>query len=118
MQQFLMLSDPLGGFLAFTPPADGAQSSPFGALVPILFMVGVFYFILFRPMRKRQKQMQELIGNLKPGDKVVTNGGMMGTVTGISDRVIQVRIADGVKVDFTRNAIAGLQQSEAGEGGS
>jgi preprotein translocase subunit YajC len=118
MQHSLMLSDLLGGLLALTPSPEGSESSPFGALVPILFMVGVFYFILFRPMRKRQKQMQNLIGNLKSGDKVVTNGGMMGTVIGISDRVIQLRIADGVKVDFTRNAIAGLQTPEAGEGGS
>ena len=118
MQHLLMLPDPLGGFLAFATPAEGSQSSPFGALVPILFMVGVFYFILFRPMRKRQKQTQEMLSSLKPGDKVVTNGGMMGTVMGISDRVIQLRISDGVKVDFTRSSIAGLQQPEAGEGGS
>ena len=112
MLRTFMFLDPTDGMLALAPGANDPNASPFTALVPILVMLAVFYFILFRPMRRRQKHLQEMINNLKRGDKIVTNGGIMGIVMGISDKLVQVRIADSVTIDISRNAVASLQQEE------
>jgi len=82
------------------------------ALIPLVVMLGIFYFLLIRPMRQRQKQQEEMVRNLKNGDKVVTSGGIYGTIVGIRDDRLALRIADQVKIDVTKNAIAGLQESE------
>lgn len=114
----LITFDPAGAFLALAPGGGDPSANPLAALVPILLMLAVFYLILFRPMRKRQKKLQEMIDNLKRGDKVITTGGIFGTVMGISDRQIQLRIADQVTIEISRNAVAALQQPEEGGGGS
>ena len=78
-------------------------------------MVMVFvliYFMVISPSRKRQRKLQEMISNLKTGDKVITTGGIHGVLVGISDHLFQVRIADQVKIEVTRSAIAGLQAPE------
>lgn len=82
------------------------------ALIPLVVMLGIFYFLLIRPMRQRQKQQEEMVRNLKNGDKVVTSGGIYGTITGIRDDRVTLRVADQVKIDVTKNSIAGLQESE------
>lgn len=96
---------------AAPPPGDGAGSFLSG-LLPMILIIGVFYFMLILPARKRQKKLQEMIGNLKRGDKVITTGGIHGTVVGISDRLIQLRIADQITIDVSRNAIAAMQHPE------
>ena len=91
--------------------ADGsaAPASPLGN--PMVFMVLMFvvmYFVLIRPQRNRQKELESLIKALKEGDDVVTIGGAHGVVTSIKDKTVMVRIADGVKVEFDRTAIASV----------
>jgi preprotein translocase subunit YajC len=81
----------------------------FGMLIPMALIAAIFYFLIFRPMRKRQKDQESLIGNLKNGDRVVTSGGIYGTIAGIKDHTIQLKIADNVKIEVGKNAIAGLQ---------
>ena len=71
-------------------------------------MVLIFYFLLIAPVRKRQRQHDDLVANLKNGDKVVTNGGLYGTVVGIQDDRFRLKIAHQVKVDVTKQSIAGL----------
>ncbi len=86
---------------------------------PLVLMVvtfGIFYFLLIAPARKRQKQLQQTINALKPGDKVVTSGGVLGTVVGVTDRVIQLKISDQVKIDVLKSAIAGLQSEDPQRG--
>lgn len=98
-------------------PTGDATSSPFAIFFPFVVMAAVFYFILFRPMRQRQKKLQGMIDNLKRGDKVITTGGIFGVVVGIGDRIIQLRIADQVTIEVSRNAVAALQQpKDGGEG--
>lgn len=101
------------GLLALSPaPAEGRQGNVLVQLVPLLLIVVMFYFLVFSPMRKKQRKHAEMVHNLKAGDRVITSGGIHGTVVGIADHVIQLRIADQVKIDVAKSAITGLQQAE------
>ena len=97
------------------PPIAAAPGQP--SMLPNFVMMavifGIFYLLVFAPMRRKQKKHQEMVSALKNGDKVITNGGIHGTVVGVSDHVIQVRIASDVKIDLARNAIAALQLPES-----
>lgn len=69
----------------------------------------IFYFLMIMPAQRRQKKVAEMLRNLKTGDKVLTNGGIYGTVVGLDDDSVQLRIAEQVKIKVSRAAIAGLQ---------
>ncbi len=77
--------------------------------MPILLIFVIFYLLIYRPMRKRQKLQEEMITNLKNGDKVITNGGIYGTVAGLKDHTLILKVADTVKIEVAKNAIASLQ---------
>lgn len=83
-----------------------------GILPPIILTFGVFYFLLIVPQRKRQKELQELIGNLKAGDKIVTTGGIMATITAVRDASLLIRSADKSILEISRSAVARLQDEE------
>jgi len=89
----------------------GAPSgqSPLLAWLPMILIFGIFYLVLFMPMRRRQKALQKLIENLKRGDKVVTNGGLHGEVAAVEGTIVQLKVADGVKVRVAKSAIAGFE---------
>ena len=76
------------------------------ALLPFVLVFVIFYLLIIMPQRKRQKKHQEMVGQLKPGDKIVTTGGIYGTVMGVHQDKIELKIASNVKIDITRNAIA------------
>jgi preprotein translocase subunit YajC len=80
-------------------------------LMPFLFIFVIFYFLLIRPARKRQKALDELVKNLKPGDRVATSGGLYGTVVAVTESRVQLRIADQVKVDVAKSAVTGLDEN-------
>jgi preprotein translocase subunit YajC len=82
-----------------------------GQLAPLVIMLGIFYFLLIAPMRKRQKQQEQMIAALKPGDRVITAGGICGTIVGIKDDRITLRIADQVKIEITKSSVSGLDGS-------
>ena len=94
--------------LAMSQPAGEGRPGWMG-FVPLIAMFAVFYFLLIAPARKKQKGQLEMRNNLKAGDKVITNGGIHGTVVGVTDTVIQLRIADQVKIDISKFAIEALQ---------
>lgn len=83
----------------------------FGMLVPLLAFFAIFYFLLILPAQRRQKKTAEMLAALKTGDKIVTNGGIYGTIVGLDDKdgSVQLRIADQVKIKMARSAVAGLQ---------
>ena len=87
-------------------PGGGAQGG-WGSFIPLIVIIVIFYFFLFAPMRKQRKQLQETISSLKNGDKVVTQGGIYGVIAGVSDTKFQLKIANNVKIDISKNAIAG-----------
>lgn len=76
---------------------------------PIVLMGVIFYFLLYRPQQKEQKKRTEMLNNLKKGDKVVTIGGIHGTITGITDKIVTVKIAEKVEVDVSRTAVSHYQ---------
>ncbi|HTD95344.1 MAG TPA: preprotein translocase subunit YajC [Edaphobacter sp.] len=84
-----------------------------GLALPILFFV-VLYFLMIAPNQRKQKKWQEMLGQLKSGDKVTTNGGIRGTVLTVKDDVVVLRIQpDGVKLEFVKSAIAAVTTDEA-----
>jgi preprotein translocase subunit YajC len=89
--------------------AQGASGNPILQLLPILAIMAIFYVLLILPAQRRQKKTQEMINALKNGDKVITSGGLYGTIVGIEGDSIQLRIADQVKVKVLRSAVSGLQ---------
>jgi len=84
-----------------------------GLALPVLFFL-VLYFLMIAPNQKKQKKWQEMLGQLKSGDKVTTNGGIRGTVLTVKDDVVIVRVQpDGVKLEFVKSAIAAVTTDEA-----
>jgi len=80
--------------------------------VPLVVIFAIFYFLLIRPARNKQHLLQKMLDSLKSGDKVVTSGGLMGTVVGMDKGVVQLRVADKIKVDVTKSSVVGLQDQE------
>jgi len=85
-------------------PRGGGVSLHFFIMMGLVFLV--FYLLLIRPQRTRQKKHQEMVENLKPGDKVVTSGGIHGTVMGVQKDRLELKIASNVKIDITKTSIA------------
>jgi preprotein translocase subunit YajC len=81
------------------------QSNPLVTLLPLLLMIVVFYFLLILPQQRKQKQHQKLLESIKKGDRVITTSGIYGTVNNVKDRIVNLVIADGVKVDFDKGYI-------------
>ena len=96
--------------------AQGAAPSPnlLVQLFPFAMMLGIFYLLVLMPMRKRQKKVAEFQAGLKVGDKVITTGGLFGEVTRVDDGTnsVQIQIADRVRVQVSRAAVAGMQGEE------
>ncbi|MEJ2111085.1 MAG: preprotein translocase subunit YajC [Acidobacteriota bacterium] len=86
--------------------------NPLVSLLPFLVIGVVFYLLVFMPMKKKQKKMEALIAALKNGDKVVTNSGIYGVIAGVKDRTFILKISDQVKIEVSKNAIAGPQPAE------
>ena len=82
--------------------------NPLVQFLPFILIFGIFYLLLIMPMRRRQKKHQELLGKLTKGDRVITNGGIFGTVVEVEGDVLTLRIADNVKIQVARSAVAGL----------
>ena len=82
------------------------------SFLPLILILGIFYLIVFLPARRRQKKLQTMIDNLKAGDKVITSGGIYGTIVGFKDDRIQLRVAENVKIELSRSAVTALQGSE------
>jgi len=94
-----------------------AQSSApmWMTLVPFALMFGVMWLLLIRPQQKQQARHRAMLAALKPGDKVYTTGGLLGTVVEVKETAVALRIAEKVKVDVLRSAVAGLQSQAAKE---
>jgi preprotein translocase subunit YajC len=78
-------------------------------LIPFVLVLGIFYFIILLPMRKKQQKVQDFLQGLKVGDKIITTGGLYGQVTRISGETVQLQIADKVRIDVSKAAVGGLQ---------
>jgi len=92
-------------FIAPAWAQDGGGGGLF-TLLPMVLIFVIFYLLLIRPQQKRAKQHKAMVAGLAKGDEVVTNGGVLGKVTGVDDNFATVEIADGVRVKVQRMAIA------------
>jgi len=86
---------------------QGAQGG-FSAFIPLILMFVIFYFLLIRPQQKKAKEHQEMINNLKKGDKIVSGGGIHGVVTNLDEQTLTVEIADKVRVKMNRASVGAL----------
>jgi preprotein translocase subunit YajC len=93
--------------LAMGAPSQG--TNPRVSFIPMIALLAIFYFILVLPMKKKQQKVQAFLSALKEGDRIVTSGGMFGTITKIKDDAVQLQIAQNVKIDVSRAAIVGYQ---------
>ena len=101
-------TEPLFGMLlAFGQP--GQQVNPLLNLVPFALVLAIFYFVILLPMKNRQKKVQEFLSALKEGDKIVTQGGIFGSIVKIKDDAVSVQIAPNVRVELAKAAIVGYQ---------
>ena len=94
-----------------------AQTAPGGSegggtmisfVLPMVFMVVIFYFLLIRPQQKKAKEHKALLDNLKKGDRVITSGGIIGTIINIDDQIVNLEVADKVRIEMGRPYIAGF----------
>jgi preprotein translocase subunit YajC len=91
---------------------QGTAPSAWVQLMPFVLVVGIFYFVILLPMKRRQQKVQAFLAALKVGDRIVTSGGLFGTITRIGDASIQVQVANNVRVEMSRNAVVGYQGQE------
>jgi preprotein translocase subunit YajC len=91
--------------------ASGQGAGGFTAFIPLILMFVIFYFLLIRPQQKKAKEHREMIGNLKKGDRIITSGGIYGTITGADENILTVEIAEKVRVKLNRGNVAGLAQA-------
>ncbi|NIR50842.1 preprotein translocase subunit YajC [candidate division KSB1 bacterium] len=95
---------------------SGQGGSAWGFLLPMILIFAIMYFLIFRPQAKKQKQHQAMINALKKGDKIVTAGGIYGTISGIKEKekTLIVKISDNVKVEMSKSSVARVLGKEDG----
>ncbi len=104
---------------AYAMGASGAQGGQAGGIMgflPIIILFAIFYFLLIRPQQKKAKEHQEMIGNLKKGMRVVTSGGIYGTIQAIDDTTLGLEIAEKVKIKISRGNVAAVIAEGSGAG--
>ena len=100
----------------FSPPS-GTEQDPRAAMLQMVVTFGIlgvmFYFLLIRPQQKQRKEQENLLKNVKTGDKVLLNSGIFGIVTNVKDKTLMVKIADNVKVEVVKTAVGSVVQKSA-----
>jgi len=97
----------MGSMFALAAPPEGG--SLLLNFVPLLLVVGIFYFIILLPMKRKQQKVQQFLGGLKVNDKVITTGGIYGQITRLGEQSVQLQIADKIRIEVARAAIGGYQ---------
>lgn len=99
-----MLADSV--FALGAPPEGG---SILIQLIPFALVIGIFYFIILLPAKRKQQKVQAFLDGIKVGDRVITTGGIYGHVTKATDQVVQLQVADKIRIDVARSSIGGYQ---------
>ena len=84
-----------------------------GTLLPFLLIIVIFYFFLIRPQNKKQKETEKMLAALKKGDKVITIGGIHGTISSVKEKTVIVKVDENTKLEFNRSAISSVEKTEA-----
>ena len=90
----------------------GGLSGTFTTMLPLILIFVIFYFLLIMPQRKKQRAHQEMMRNVKKGDKVITSGGVYGTINRVKQNYVEVEVASGVTIRVQRNSIPNLRGGE------
>ena len=93
-----------------TPPAGAGNQ--YLQFIPFILVLAIFYFVILLPMKKKQQKVQAFLDTLKVGDRIVTSGGIYGSITRLNDQSVQVQIAEKVRIEVSRAAIVGYQGQE------
>ncbi|MCX6549847.1 MAG: preprotein translocase subunit YajC [Acidobacteria bacterium] len=101
----------LGLVLAMAAPADSG-ANPWVQLIPFALVLAIFYFLILLPMQRKQKKVQQFIEALKVGDRVVTTSGIYGQITKLTEKSVQLQIADKVRIEVAKAAVGGYQGQE------
>jgi preprotein translocase subunit YajC len=92
------------------PSGDGGGGSMISTLVMFSLIIFIFYFMIIRPQQKRAKERQSLLDSVKKGDKVITVGGVHGTVVGVEEKTLLIQVADDVKLKYEKSAISSIDR--------
>jgi len=99
--------------IAMAPQGGGSAN-----LISTLIMFGaiflIFYFMIIRPQQKRAKQREKMLSNMQKGDKVITSGGLHGTIAGLDEKTVLLQVGDNIKMKFEKSAIASVISSKEG----
>ena len=93
-----------------TGPAAG-QPNPMMQFVPFAIVFAIFYFLLIRPQKKKLQLEQQMLSQLTKGDEVYTKAGVLGTITGLTDKIVTLEVSDGVKLKMLRGQVAGKSEA-------
>ncbi len=93
--------------------AAGGQAGGLTAFVPLILMFVIFYFLLIRPQQKKAKEHQNMINSLKKGDRIITSGGVHGTIVSLGDTTVSIEIAENVKIKINRGNVGATLQGNA-----
>lgn len=99
-------------YAAASPPGGGGSSALFTQLLFFAAIFAIFYFLLIRPQQKQKRDRATMLTALKKGDRVVTSGGLYGTITGLDEHKVTLRVADQVRLEFDRSAVARVVESQ------
>lgn len=99
-------------YAAASPPGGGGSSAMLTQLLFFAAIFAIFYFLLIRPQQKQKRDRATMLGSLKKGDRVVTSGGLYGTITGLDEHKVTLRVADQVRLEFDRGAVARVVESQ------
>ena len=100
--------------LAYAMAQAPNSAGPQGVIMQVLFFAAIFaifYFLLIRPQQKQKREREAMLGAIKKGDRVVTSSGLHGTVVGLSDQMVTLKVADQVRLDFDRSALGRIVTS-------
>jgi len=100
-------------FLWIGGTPEGGSPNPFIQMVPFFLILAIFYFVLIRPQQKRVQEHQKFVGSLKKGDDVITESGLYGTVVGVNDDSVVLKVADNVRVKFLKAKVTARQSALA-----
>jgi preprotein translocase subunit YajC len=101
--------------MASPPGGGGAEGSMMSTLIMFGLIIAIFYFMILRPQQKRAKERQKMLDAVKKGDRVITSGGLHGTVAGLDEKTLLVQVAENVKLKFDRTAITSIEREAEGE---
>ena len=105
----MMLQEAVQAGFVLALSASPNQGNPLVQLIPFALVLAIFYFIILLPMKKRQKKVQEFLSALKVGDRVITSGGIYGSIAKLNEQSVQLQVAQNVRLEVARNAIVGYQ---------